>query len=111
MPLLNPNYDPPPRGMVSNIRSFYIQGYEDGYQDCLRRSRKAREEGIKERESAFDYDKAIYKGKVSTKRKLSAWNKFLKAFKYRKKKPRESAKAYFKARTKAASKKYKRIKK
>ena len=44
-------------------------------------------------------------------RKLSAWNKFLKLFKFRAKRPRESAKAYFKARTKAASKKYKRGKK
>ena len=33
MTTLNPSYNPPPRGMVSNIRSFYVQGYEDGYAD------------------------------------------------------------------------------
>jgi len=110
MPLLNPNYDPPPRGMVSNIRSFYQQGYDDGYQDCLRQSRMARDEGIKERDS--DYNQSMQKQFGGpTKRKSNKWNTFLKRFKFRRKKPREGAKAYFKARTKAASKKYKRIKK
>ena len=53
-----------------------------------------------------DGEKLVYQ----KRRKANAWNKFLKAFKFRAKKPRESSKAYFKLRTKAASRKYKTAK-
>ena len=45
------------------------------------------------------------------KRVKSAWQKFLKDFKFRKQKRNESNAAYFGARTKAASRAYKRLKK
>jgi len=45
------------------------------------------------------------------KRKTNRWNRFLKGFKFRAKRKRESSKAYFKLRTKAASRAYKRMKK
>ena len=46
------------------------------------------------------------------KRKVkTAWQKFLKDFKFRKQKRNESNSAYFGARTKAASRAYKRLKK
>ena len=46
------------------------------------------------------------------KRKVkTAWQKFLKDFKFRKQKRNESNAAYFGARTKAASRAYKRLKK
>ena len=46
-----------------------------------------------------------------TKRKSTAWQRFLKSFKFRKQKRNESNSAYFGARTKAASRAYKRRKK
>ena len=47
-----------------------------------------------------------------TKRTVkTAWQKFLKDFKFRKQKRGESNSAYFGARTKAASRAYKRLKK
>ena len=45
------------------------------------------------------------------KRTKTAWQKFLKDFKFRKQRRNESNSAYFGARTKAASKAYKRRKK
>lgn len=104
-----PSYHPPPHGYVSNIRSFYDDGYEDGFKDgeisALRRGRRAREEGIREAQSPMP--EAVTK----VKRKRNKWNLFLKRFKFRKKRPRESSKAYFRLRTKAASRAYKRKKK
>jgi hypothetical protein len=46
--------------------------------------------------------------KKVVKRTLSAWQRFLKAFKYRRQRKNESNSAYFGARTKAASKAYKK---
>lgn len=45
------------------------------------------------------------------KRVKTAWQKFLKDFKFRKQKRNESNSAYFGARTKAASRAYKKMKK
>ena len=42
---------------------------------------------------------------------LTAWQKFLKSFKFRKQRKSEKSTAYFSARTKAASRAYKRMKK
>lgn len=52
--------------------------------------------------------KAVQK---TVKRTKTAWQKFLKSFKFRKQKRNESNSAYFGARTKAASRAYKRRKK
>lgn len=108
MPRLYPSNQPIPLLSDGYWHPYYEQGYDDGYADCMRRSRVARDEGIAEAKSTLvNLDPKIFK----PKRKGNKWNTFLKRFKFRRKKPRESAKAYFKARTKAASKKYKRIKK
>ena len=49
--------------------------------------------------------------KKTVKRTVTAWQRFLKGFKFRKQKRNESNSAYFGARTKAASRAYKRRKK
>ena len=54
---------------------------------------------------------AIAKTKVKKPRKKTAWDRHLKSFKFRKQKRNESNSAYFGARTKAASRAYKRRKK
>ena len=46
--------------------------------------------------------------KKAIKKTLTAWQKFLKSFKYRKQRRNESNSAYFAARTKAASRAYKK---
>lgn len=102
---------------VRHFRRYYpdsnlMHWYQKGYNDALREAR--RDIG-----SDFSYVSTPYGPSIrygleepkKTKRKSNRWNTFLKRFNYRKKKPRESNKNYFKARTKAASKKYKRIKK
>jgi hypothetical protein len=49
--------------------------------------------------------------KSTAKRALTAWQKFLKEFKFRKRKRTESPSAYLSARSKAASRAWKRTKK
>ena len=49
--------------------------------------------------------------KKTVKRAATGWQRFLKSFKFRKQKRNESNSAYFGARTKAASRAYKRRKK
>ena len=49
--------------------------------------------------------------KTKKPRKKTAWDRHLKSFKFRKQKRNESNSAYFGARTKAASRAYKRRKK
>ena len=49
--------------------------------------------------------------KIKKSRKKTAWDRHLKSFKFRKQKRNESNSAYFGARTKAASRAYKRRKK
>lgn len=48
--------------------------------------------------------------KKAVKKTLTAWQKFLKSFDFRKQKRNESNSAYFAARTKAASRAYKKMK-
>ena len=48
--------------------------------------------------------------KKAVKKVLTEWQKFLKSFKYRKQRRNESNSAYFAARTKAASRAYKKRK-
>jgi hypothetical protein len=74
-------------------REYYAMGFRDGLEDARRdigrdfgRRRSDMYSGPTER---TDYSKAIYTGKVRSKRRLSSWQKFIKAnskkrkFKYR----------------------------
>ena len=58
-------------------REYYRMGWEDGYKSF---GQMASGIGIREEKETFDYSDTIYRGKVSKpKRKLSAWNKFVRA--------------------------------
>ena len=68
-------------------REYYRMGFKDGFEAGNMGGRAAvqrwldpeRRTPLEIPEPRFDYSKAIYTGKVKTKRKLSAWNKFVKA--------------------------------
>jgi hypothetical protein len=79
-------------GTLEELRALFVEG--------------AKQEARKTAKAAGK--KAVRK---TVKRTKSAWQKFLKSFKFRKQKRNESNSAYFGARTKAASKAYKRRKK
>lgn len=101
---------------VRHFRRYYpdsnlMHWYQKGYNDALREARRDIGSDFgSERYVSTPFGSVLEEPK-KTKRKSNRWNTFLKRFNYRKKKPRESNKNYFKARTKAASKKYKRTKK
>lgn len=110
MTTLNPSYNPPPRGMVSNIRSFYVQGYEDGYADGV-----ASHKGSHNSHAGLTFESDVeHTGQLGPvkvkKRKRNKWVLFLKRFKFRKKKKGESGRKYLALRTKAAARSWKRKK-
>ena len=62
-------------------REYYRMGFADGQRSGVAGSYNVEYAKLfEEREPRIDYSKAIYTGKVrKPKRKLSAWNKFVKA--------------------------------
>jgi hypothetical protein len=125
MPIDRPlgnRYNPPPRGMVSNISSFYIQGYNDGYEDGLEargeweRSRSHNSHNSHNSHAGIGFESDVEHtaqlGPIKVKRrKRNKWVLFLKRFKFRKKKKGESGRRYLALRTKAAARAWKKVKK
>ena len=79
-------------GTLEELKELFLQGAKQEARKTAKRAGK----------------KAVEK---TVKRTKSAWQKFLKSFKFRKQKRNESNSAYFGARTKAAAKAYKKRRK
>lgn len=111
MPPLGKRYSPPPRGMVSNIESFYIQGYEDGFADGLASHTGSHNSHVEARHES-DVEHTAQLGPVKVKRrKRNKWVIFLKRFKFRNKRKSESGRKYLALRTRAAARAWKKVKK
>ena len=79
-------------GTLEELRALFVEGVK---QEARKTAKSAGKKAVRK----------------TVKRTKSAWQKFLKSFKFRKQKRNESNSAYFGARTKAASRAYKRRKK